>query len=92
MAAELIPHRTYWESQLTAPEGHLPHRLVLRQVDYDERVGYGDRWATHRKVILPEGEPYYTGGRWFRTFEQAHDDFVSRCREMGLSYQQRAPR
>ncbi len=63
------------ESEITVSEGRYPTQLVLRQVK--ERT-----YATHMKILPPDGEPYFILGHYFFKLEEAQEDFRKRTQEL----------
>lgn len=62
-------------SEIRTAEGRYPSQIVLRQVK--EKT-----FATHLKVMPPEGEPYYILGSYFFSLEEAQADFERRKAEL----------
>jgi hypothetical protein len=63
------------ESRIVTSHGRYPTQIVLRQLK--ERS-----FATHMKVLPPDGEPYVILGRYFTKIEDAREDFMRRCHEL----------
>jgi len=64
------------ESEIKVSEGRYPSQMVLRQ--FKEKT-----YATHIKVHLPDGEPYFILGHYFFKLEDAEEDFRRRVIELG---------
>jgi hypothetical protein len=56
-------------------EGRYPSQIVLRQVK--EKT-----FATHIKILPPDGEPYFILGRYFFKLDEAETDFQKRVVEL----------
>jgi hypothetical protein len=62
-------------SEVRECEGRYPSQIVLRQVK--EKT-----FATHIKILPPEGEPYFILGRYFFKLDEAETDFQKRIVEL----------
>ncbi len=65
-------------SEVRTAEGRYPSQIVLRRVK--EKT-----FATHLKVLPPDGEPYFILGSYFFSLEAAQADFERRKLELETS-------
>jgi hypothetical protein len=62
-------------TEIRIAEGRYPSQIVLRRVK--EKT-----YATHLKVLPPDGEPYFILGNYYFSLEEAKADFQKRKREL----------
>jgi hypothetical protein len=62
-------------SDIRTAQGRYPSQIVLRRVK--EKT-----YATHLKIIPPDGEPYFILGTYFFKLDEAKADFAKRKLEL----------
>ena len=62
-------------SEIRTGDGRYPSQIVLRRMK--EKT-----YATHLKVLPPDGEPYFILGSYFFSLEEAQADFQRRKLEL----------